>query len=184
MRILKRVIGAVLVVAVLAVGALLLLGGFKGEGRNSVTIRIEAPVPMVYAWITEPEKLKQWMGGLVESTPLTTEGLKVGARSREVFQMGDEKRVMEVEITALRPNERLEAKVTSDGFAVDVKYILSQKDGLTRVTYIGDAKYHKLHLRLFEPVITPMAQQKLEEDFARLKELIEASKTTAGGEPT
>lgn len=184
MRILKRVIGAILVVLALAVGALLLLGGFKGEGRNSVTIRVEAPVQEVYAWITEPEKLKQWMGGLVESTPLTTDGLRVGARSREVFEMGDERRVMEVEITALRPNERLEAKVTSDGFVVDVRYILSQKDGLTRVTYIGDAKYTRLHLRLMEPIITPMAQQKLEDDFARLKEMIEASRATKGGEAT
>ena len=98
--------------------------------------------------------------------------------------MGNERRVMEVEITALRPNERLEAKVTSDGFMVDVRYILSQKDGQTRVTYIGDAKYTKLPLRLMEPIITPMAQQKLEDDFARLKEMVEASRATKGGEAT
>ena len=169
-----RFLGVVFAIALLVFVGLLAGGGAKGQGQNSVTIEITSPSAQVFTWLTEPEKLKKWMGGLVESTPLTEGGLRVGARSREVVQVGEERTEMEVEITALRKNERLEARITSKHFEVNSRYILSEKSGKTRVTYIGDAQFKGFFFKLLTPLITPMAQKKLEEDFARLKQMVEA----------
>ncbi len=175
MRLVIKLMWVVLGIALAAFIGLLALGGYKGQGQNASTIQIAGTPEEIFGWITEPEKLQKWIEGLVESTPLTEGGLKVGARSREVMMAGDARTDREVEITALEQNERLEASITSEHFEIKARYILSVSGERTRLTYIGDIQFKGFLFKLFSPIIIPTAQKQLEENLSRLKEMVEAA---------
>ena len=75
--------------------------------RYSAEVEINAPSQLVFSWMTEPEKLTQWIRGLVGSEPIGDPGLKVGARSLETIEEGGRTCVMESEVLELVPNEKL-----------------------------------------------------------------------------
>ncbi len=174
----KRIVVSVLgiIVALLVVGAvvLLVLGRREGAGRNTVTIQIDRPPAQVFPWITEPERLKRWVGGLVESVPLTDGGLEEGARSREVIAMGAEHFEMETTVVDVEAPHRLVVTITSEGFVVDARYDLVESGGGTFFSYVCISRYENAFARLMEPLVTRAAQKKIEEDVERLKSLVEA----------
>jgi carbon monoxide dehydrogenase subunit G len=175
LRLLKSIgltaVGAVVLVAMV----LFLLGRRPGAGSNEAEVEIARPVSQVFPWLIEPEKLTQWIEGLVESTPLTADGVRIGARSREVIMEGGQRYEMESEITGFEPNRHLRVKVTSTGFDVDGRYDLLEQNGNTRLNYVGVAYYKMWFARLMEPVVTPAAQKHLEKNLAKLKRLVEAT---------
>ena len=91
-------------------------GGASGRAVNQAAIEIERPAAEVFPWLTEPEKLRQWIGGRVETAPLTEGRPRVGARSREVVVMGKGRTEMESEVTALEPGRLLAVRLASPGF--------------------------------------------------------------------
>jgi uncharacterized protein YndB with AHSA1/START domain len=165
-------------IAMFFVVMLIVSGGAKGEGHHDASIVINKPPAEVFPWLTEPEKLTKWMEGLVESKPLTEGGLRAGAKSQETVEVGGERTVMVVEVTAVEPPKLLVARITSEGFNGDARYTLEQDGGSTKLRYLGDFQYKVFMAKLMEPLITPAAQGKLVQDLARLKALVESS-----GEP-
>jgi len=147
-----------------------------GAGRNEIVVEIKSPASSVFPWLIEPDKLKQWIGGMNERTQLTPGPAGVGTKSREVVVLGSSTTVMNVEITALEPNKLLAAHIDADGFGNDVRYVLSEQNGKTRLEYSAVTHYKTWFAQLMEPVITPAAQKKLEEDTARLKAMVQAQR--------
>ena len=165
---------------VLAVVILLALGGGRGTSRLGASVDVDRPPEVVFAWITEPDRLREWVGWLVEIRPLTAPPLQSGAR--EIWVMEDrnnnnQRMEIETEIVEYRPNEAVTARLTAaEGFTGRVAYGLIPlgPDG-TRLTYAADYDFHHWLAKLLNPVITRSAQQKLEEDLARLKQQAEAA---------
>ncbi len=62
--------GAVGLIA-LAVVVLLVMGGGRGESRLVTDVEIARPANVVFTWITEPERVKSWVGWLIEIQSLT-----------------------------------------------------------------------------------------------------------------
>ncbi len=143
-KVLLGVIGVIIAVVLIGVIVLLVLGRRDDAGRNTAAIQIDRPPAQVFPWITEPDRLKQWIGGLVESTPLTDDGLEVGARSREVIAMGNERYEMETTIVDLEPPVRLVVEIDSSGFKADARYDLVESGG-------GDLLLLRLYLALRAP---------------------------------
>ncbi len=59
-------------------------------------------------------------------------------------------------------------------------YELAEQNGRTRLTLSAQSEYTGFLPRLFEPLITPAAQKKLEGDLARLKSLVEGEAAMPG----
>src|SRR5687767_10990621 len=74
-------------IIILAVVVLLVIGGGRGEAQLTTSVDIARPPSVVFRWITEPERLKSWVGWLVDIRPLTPSQAVVGAR--EVWVMED-----------------------------------------------------------------------------------------------
>jgi uncharacterized protein YndB with AHSA1/START domain len=142
--------------------------------RNEHSVQIERPAAAVFPYLTDGEKLRQWVGGLVESTALTEGGARVGARSREVVEERGQRFELETEITRYAPNEVLQARITSKGFETLSTYRLQEDGGRTRLTSVLESRYTMLLARLLAPIVTRQAQKKLEADLDRLKRLVEA----------
>ena len=141
--------------------------------RNEHSVEIERPAA-VFPYLTDGEKLRQWVGGLVESTALTEGGARVGARSREVVEERGQRFELETGITRYAPNEVLQARITSKGFETLSTYRLQEDSGRTRLTSVLESRYTMLLARLLAPIVTRQAQKKLEADLDRLKRLVEA----------
>ena len=173
MRLLKTIALTGLSAVMLLVLVMIVLGRRPGAGRNEAQVEISRPAAEVFPWLTEPAKLTQWIAGLKESTPLTGDGLRIGARSREVIVEGGQRYEMESEIIGLEPNRLLAVKIVSPGFDVDSRYDLAEQAGKTRLSYVGVARYKMWLARLMEPVVTPAAQKQLTQNLATLKRLVE-----------
>jgi uncharacterized protein YndB with AHSA1/START domain len=166
-------------VVLLAVIVLLALGGGRGESSLVASVDIGRPAHVVYTWISQPERLKSWVGWLVDIHSLTPG--EVGAGARQVWVMEDrnnnnQRMDIHTEMTRVEPGRVLVANLTAkEGFTGDVTYELQPLDaGSTRLLYRASYKFDHWLAKLMEPLITRSAQQKLEEDLARLKQKAEA----------
>ena len=86
---------------------------------------------------------------------------------------------MEMTVTRYEKNRKLSLYITSlgdrnSGFTETGDYTLAEENGRTRLRFEVSTRYFGFLPRLFEPFITPAATRKLNEDFQRLKLLIEA----------
>jgi uncharacterized protein YndB with AHSA1/START domain len=170
---------AVVGVVMLAVLVLLMLGGGRGDSRLQASIEISRPADVVFDWITEPARVQSWVGWLVEIQSLTPGDHTVG--SREVWVMEDrnnnnQRMEIQSEIIRFEKDRTLATRVhTPGGFEGTVSYALEPIGAdRTRLQYLGDYRFEHWLAKLLEPVISRSAQQKLEEDLARLKQLAEA----------
>jgi uncharacterized membrane protein len=168
-------IGGLLVVAVIV---LLFLGGFRGESRLVAQIDIAKPAGTVFAWVSQPAKLKSWVGWMVDVRDLTPSQSGVG--SRQVWVMEDRNnnnQLMNIasEVTRHEPDRVLESRVSAaEGFTGEVRYELEPIDASkTKLTYVANYKFEHWLAKLLEPIISRSAQQKLEEDLQRLKQQVE-----------
>jgi uncharacterized protein YndB with AHSA1/START domain len=173
------IIAAVLAgVVVVAIAGLWIAGFRKDAGHYESAIDIGRPAAEVWPWITEPEKQKKWVGWLTEARALTPESSSVG--SREVWVMVDpsmnNQRVeIDSEVTSVVPNQSLSLRVGSKGmFTGDANYtLIALPGGGTRVLNSGTYRYDQWFARLLEPLVSPEAHKKLENDMGRLKRLVE-----------
>lgn len=174
------VIGGVVLGAVL-LGVLVLAGlGYReGAGRIQGTAEIARPAAEVWPWIVEEEKLTQWVSWLIEVHDLTPGREGNGARRKWVMidpNMNNQRMEIEGEVVEFEPGRVSSMKLNSPGmFTGRGTYRLTELgDGRTRVEYVSTFEMESAMARLLEPVITPQAQKKAEDDLASLKRAVEA----------
>lgn len=178
MRVIKWGVAGLLGVVLLAVAVLFAMGRREGAGRNDYTLEIARPPDVVYAWISDPPKLKQWVTWLVDvrRDPPGPDGVV----RREVWVMDDPntKSRMELETTMMRaePPRLVEATVSVPGtFNGTVSYTLEPVGASrTRLSYRSHFSYAGWFFQLLEPLVTPEAQKKLVSDLETLRRLAEA----------
>lgn len=141
--------------------------------RNEIVAHFHRPVAEVFAYVDDDEKVKLWIGGLVETKRTSNGKPGVGSKFHQKLKIG--KRMMELdgELLEYERNRRLRVKIDSDLCEMNATYSFTESNGCTKLTYRCDSRYHKLFYRLLSPLIKRMAQQKLREDFARLELLLQ-----------
>jgi uncharacterized protein YndB with AHSA1/START domain len=177
MKWLMYFVAGVVALLVLAVVVLLVLG--RGDSRLAASVEIARPADVVFEWVTEPERVRAWVGWLVEIRPVTPQQAQVGAR--QVWVMEDRNNNnqlmnIESEIVAYQPPRAVSAQVSAiEGFTGTVEYAIEPLGpDRARLQYTAAYQFHHWLATLLKPVITRAAQQKLEEDLARLKQKAEA----------
>jgi uncharacterized membrane protein len=168
----------------LAVIVLLAAGGGRGESHNVATVEIARPASVVFRWISEPERLKSWVGWMVDVRPLTPGPTGVGARQLWVMEdrnNNNQRMDIEITVTRLEIDRVLSTDLNAaEGFTGNVTYELQPIDAThTRLSYRAAYTFEHWLAKLLGPLITRSAQQKLEEDLARLKQQVEAAPADA-----
>jgi uncharacterized protein YndB with AHSA1/START domain len=141
--------------------------------RNEHSIDIDAPADRVFEYVSRPDLMKEWVGGLVEFRPIDA-GPALGARGVQVVEMSRRNWELESEITRYQPPRALEARLTHKGFESTAAYELEEHDGRTHVRATLDTEY-KLFGNLLGGLVTRQAQKKLEADLDRLKRAAESA---------
>jgi len=174
-----RILGAMVALVVLGVAGLWLYGLRPSHGKNSANIEINRPAAQVWRYITIDELTKKWVSGL-EEIRHTTPGISgAGEKLYLVESYEGERFPMEMTIERVAEPRELTFVLVSVGapsnsFTERGGYLLEERNGKTRVTLAAQTDYHGFLARLFEPFITPAADEKLRGDLARLKSLVEA----------
>lgn len=171
--------GAVIVLVLLA---LFMMGRRPGAGRVSATVELGAPPAEVMPWLTEPAKLRRWVGWLSDVKG-DTSAAALGRKQQWVMDDGKSGALtMDVELTGWSPPDSMRAKLTVPGLVEgDNRYVLEDLLAGTRLTVTGKYRHPNLVVALLEPLVTPEAQAKLRADLARLREAIAASADTSHG---
>jgi carbon monoxide dehydrogenase subunit G len=173
-------VGGLVGLILLGVLALALLGLRPGAGVVTSQIEIERPPQEIWPWLTEGEKIKQWVSWLVEVHDLTPGVEGVGARTRWVLidpNLNDQRVEIFGECTAWEPplvsTMRLESPEMFTGTATHRLVDLGEAGA--RLEYESEFRMSHWAARLFEPLVTPQARKKAEDDMAKLKELAESA---------
>jgi hypothetical protein len=137
-------------------------------------VEIDAPPVEIFPWLAASERRCEWMGALAESEPLTEGEPAVGSRFRDVFEDFGRRVELEAEIVELEPPRAMAVKLVCKAFDATSSQRLEELDGgRTRLTAVIETEYKQRAARLAAPVVTRHAQKRLEQDLARLKELVE-----------
>lgn len=169
-------------VVALLVSLSLLFVASQQEGaasmQGSVVIR-RAPAD-VWPWLTEPEKLKAWVGWLVE---VENPGGAFDAKgAKQVWTLEDRNnnnQRMRIESVAqvMDPPKRLEVTVSAaEGFRGATRYELKPHAEGTELSMRSDYEIDQWLAKLLTPLIMNQARAKFSEDLARLKEKAEAAR--------
>jgi len=167
----------------LAIGLLVLARFRPGRGHVSSEIDIKRPAVDVFNWISKPELMGQWVGGVSQvarSSP-PQDGENVGERFRTVESDAEQSSpaTLDIVVTELVPGLRFGLQIESTGnpetsFTEVAEYNLSESRGMTRVDFEAQTTYHGKVSRYFEPFITAASRKKFQHDLERLKALVEA----------
>ncbi|WP_026942249.1 SRPBCC family protein [Hellea balneolensis] len=151
--------------------------------KTSKTTLIDAPAKIVFLWLEDNERLKQWVPNLIEDVPIIEMPDKIGSTFRQVFLERGKRMEMTGEITAHTENERMRVFMTGDMFNLDVDYTLRAiSPEQTDVTQDTEIKM-KGAAKLFAPLMLIMSKfsrsDPQAEAHARLKALAEAEYQTS-----
>ena len=179
MKWIVRILGVLVAVVVVCVLGLWIASNRRDAGRMRGNIEIERSPEDVWAWMTEGDKLTQWVGWLAEVQPDSTTPAE-GIGHRETWIMDDprmkEKLRVPGTITLWEPPSQMGVHIeVPNMFEGDVLYKLTElPNGHTKVEQDGRFKYLDRFAALMEPLVTPEAMHKLVADMQRLKSKVEA----------
>jgi uncharacterized protein YndB with AHSA1/START domain len=172
MKWILRILAGLLAIIVIGVLGLLAWGQRKDAGAFSGSIEINRSPEQVWPWLKEPEKLKAWVGWLVEVRP------DADGRGR-IWVMEDRNNnntLMEIQSAALKedaPRLLVVSSSAKEGFAGTITYTLTPTATGTRLEQRSEFRFSIWLAKVFEPLITMSARKKMIEDLARLKSLAE-----------
>lgn len=141
---------------------------------HSETFR--CPPRVLWSWIDDPEKSKQWLRGLEEVIPLTPGPKRAG--SRATLRIREGRRLSDYEQTLLdyEPERRFHMTMAGGclrGAVIDVDYQLTELgDGGTRLDYACFAETKGL-FRIFGFLFAVFGRLQLRSFFRKLKQLAE-----------
>jgi uncharacterized protein YndB with AHSA1/START domain len=140
---------------------------------------IAAPPAAVFPWLADSKMRCRWMGALIESEPLTEGPPRLGSRYRDVFEEHGQRIELEAELVEVDEPDALVVHLDSDLFEATISQRLEAVEAGTHFTAVIETTYRRLAARLLASIVTRHAQGQLEEDLARLKELVESEPAAA-----
>lgn len=138
----------------------------------TMSIDIDRPVPTVFAYLGDVSNEIHWQSGLLEAGLTSAPPLGVGSTGRDVRTSMGRRVVNEWEVTGLRENEMFEFRVTKP-VAFTASYTFEATPAGSRLTMT--ARPDSALTRIIWPLFTSMGKKQYGADFARLKQVLEAS---------
>jgi uncharacterized membrane protein len=140
--------------------------------QHEVSIQLNRPVEQVFAFLADTRNLPTWQSNLIEIEQLSEGPLRVGTQVREVRRMGQRPSENRAEVQVFEPNKRFALKTTTQP-QVTVSYLLDAENGGTRLQYRFAMLTSGL-MRLLEPLIAGAIKKQSDQDFEKLKRILEA----------
>lgn len=150
--------------------------------RNTIDVDIPKPVDEVFQYVEDDSKMRQWIGGILESSRAPGPA-RPGTTFRQVVDVNGKPLELQGELTKYVPNRELGVRLRSEAADMDVTYQFEPRGSSTRIHYVCDSYYHKWLYRLIGPILKRVSQKKLASDFNRLRDLLAAEPASGAREP-
>ena len=137
------------------------------------SVMINKPVAEVFAFVTNEENTTKWQGG-VESSQVEGPSNQVGSRYTEVRKFMGREMKTTLELTAFEPNAKWGAKVVKGPVPYEVVSLFETAGGGTKVTTRVEGEPTGF-FKVAEGMVRSQLEKSLEEDFQRLKALLESA---------
>lgn len=176
MKWLKYGVAGLLGLIALFLVTMFVLGKRSGAGRIQTATEINRPPEEVWKWLEEPEHFKQWVSYVSE---VRDEGPKGVGGKRATFMKDPNMGGEAVRVDSIVREEVRHSKIAIDlsspmGFTGHMVYTLEGLGGgRTRLLTDSTFQYEHWFAALMEPLVTPQARKKMEDDLATLKRLAE-----------
>lgn len=145
------------------------------------TETFRCPSRVLWSWIDDVEKSKQWLRGLEEVVPLDPGPKRPGWRAKLRIREGGRVQEYEQEIVDYEPGRRFHMTMEGGalkGCVIDVDYVLTDLgDGTTRLDYACGAKTNGV-MRIFGLLFAIFGRLQLRSFFKKLKALAEGEART------
>ncbi len=145
--------------------------------KTITTTIIDAPREIVFLWLDDAERLKQWIPTLVEDEPLTETADKVGSTFKQVYLERGKTMELIGTVTAYTENEHMRADISGKMFDLDIDYVLKAlsetQTELTQSTSISFKGGMKFIAPVFGLLAKFSSKDPQGEAHARLKEMAE-----------
>ncbi len=150
----------------------------------SGSIEIAAPAAAVFAWLTERDKLAQWVGGNQAQMPASSSELAVGYRGTAQYPgPGGAEQEMELEVTAIDPPHRFSYRQSYAEGVTAVDYVLTESEGQTRVQGTSTTEWKTSQTDMYKQVeqqiasMPSYAQEMTRRQLAQVEEQMEHTDT-------
>jgi uncharacterized protein YndB with AHSA1/START domain len=139
----------------------------------TVTTEIAAPPGEVFAYVTDPSKLRTWQNTTVSAEQQTAGELGVGTKLREVHK-GPGGRELEslVEVSRYEPPEAFGLHMLEGPLLIDADIKFTEVGHGTRVEFRAFGQPTGA-MRLLQPMIRRTIKKQFTEDLATLKSVLE-----------
>jgi uncharacterized protein YndB with AHSA1/START domain len=142
--------------------------------RNEHAVEIGRPPEKVFPYLTEPERLLRWVGGLRAFVPEIGDEAQVGSRSRQRMRIAGRDWDFEGEVLELQPGERMVVCIRGRGLEMTSTYLLQPTSTGTRLAVAVRSEFTRFFAHLLGGFVRREGQRKLESDLGRLANLVEA----------
>jgi uncharacterized protein YndB with AHSA1/START domain len=173
--ILRGLLGLAGLLALLA-GGLALMAQRADAGVSRAAIEIAATPEALWPWFNEPDKYRQWVGWVTNVEIVNPELPGVGRKAVTTMREPGSAEPVRVEsvVSVYEQPHRIVADIALPGFFTGSQTVrLVDLNGRTRVEMENRIHYTMAIVRLLEPLATPSATAKLEQDLAALKSVAE-----------
>ena len=152
--------------------------------KCTYAMQIDAPPEDVFSWISDRERLLQWIPNLVEYVQTVDKDGGVGSRFRQVYVENGRRMEMEGEVVEFERNRRLGCDIRGKVFDLSVHYQLEDLGGRTLLTQSSEVRFNSAPMKiisvLMQPLIKKSSLKQVESSFSKLKYLIESGGAQSG----
>jgi uncharacterized protein YndB with AHSA1/START domain len=137
------------------------------------SVVINRPIEEVFAFVTDIEKISQWMSELVEAKQTSEGPMGVGTTISAVASPLGRRVESTQEVVEYEPNRKFAIKSTAGPVPSEDAYTFESVAGGTKVTRVTEAEVGGF-FKLAEPLFARTMRRQFETNFANLKDLLEA----------
>jgi uncharacterized protein YndB with AHSA1/START domain len=142
---------------------------------ETAAVDLPVPPPAAFPYLTEPELLLRWVGGMVACELLPGPPAGVGRRLRQVVEQGGRRFEIVAETPEEKPPRLLVVRLDVDGIGARATHRLEPSGGGSRLTTSLAPDGRSLLARVAGPVVVAIAGARLRSDLERLAAAIDAT---------
>lgn len=143
--------------------------------KIEVSETVDRPIEEVWAYVTDPGAMPEWLASTQQVEVLTDGGIRKGARVRSVDRFLGRSIEGISEVTEYEPPNRLGARSVEGPFDSYQEFDLQPEGDSTRITMRAEAEagLGGVFGKLLDPVVTAAFRRESQSDLGRLKDILE-----------
>ncbi|MBA3432433.1 MAG: SRPBCC family protein [Actinobacteria bacterium] len=141
--------------------------------RFELTEVVDRPAQEVFDYVTNPEKLPEWQSMVSESRQDSQGPMGVGTRVTNVRNFLGRRIESQAEVTAYESPRRFDVRTVSGPVPFQISHTLEPKEASTVIKVETQGEPGGF-FKLAEPLVGRQAERQFKNDFATLKDLLEA----------